>query len=589
MGISITIFLGSRDPNLIFSLNQCPTDCCLIDPEDVDKFIGALPAFLINETEDILAYTLNIFRQFAFPTYTFQVERASGKRKQLLDECQEKLDELLDQQLNEIVSRRLYRELFLHNSIINIVPASGGFHLSDIKIAKDAPVVIVLDDGFDTVEELKQIKDAVIIAPLLLTKSLRDKGVLTTIAVTNDPVLSDNPCKTELLVIDIVANPKLGLTKSQLIWTSSNSDLDLSHLIEGTLEDRINAYVTEDEFALYVAVELGAKTIFVSGDLDEKIEKRFHEKSHKTELKKMSDFPEQKRRRRTPLLLIDEHSRNLVPKRVLNEVYRSFENEVGTKDVFRALLWAAEYEAVVKLTNGWVDYFTINQVQIDLEKKKKLFLKLVEKVKASLKTGTSFYEDKYKKLVNSLPHACIKSDLDFELKVLLQSNPPFAKEIGQIRKKDFPKELRLEYVAKNKLDLYVRKSSGIFQYFGHDLEYIENKYDNEPVVNIIIIPGLMNAELQLLCLELLPGVPVVTMEPKSAHFAQVLHNIPLISIMGRAGIWLNGDVKDLADAYKNLISNRDVKPLILDPDPQNLRHDLTVLKKLMKIELKDSL
>ena len=584
MGLSVTIFIGSKDANLIFSLNQCQTDCCLVDPDDVDKFIGALPAFTIDEVDDILAYTLNIFRQFPFPSYSFQIERCSGERLKKLNECKDKLDKLLDEQLNQIVSRRIYREIFLHNSIVNIVPACGGFHLSDIKIAKNAPVVLVLDDSKETLDGLKKIKDAVSITPLLLTDSLRSKGFTSTIAVTNDPVISERKCKTELLVIDLVANPKLSLTKSQLVWTSSNSDLALSHLIEGSLEDKINAYVSEDEFALYVAVELGAKEIFIAGELEEEAIEKFNAEIKGVKLKALKDFPNQKKRGKDPLIVIDEHQRSLVPKRVLNDVYKTISQENGEKDIFRALIWASEYEAVIKLMNSWIDYSTINIVQEDLEKKKFSFLNLVEKSKETINRGTNIYPDKFRKLVNSLPHKSIKADKNFEIQALFESNPPFAKEVSMVLKRDFPKDLSLEYAAKNKLDLYVKKSSGTFQYFGHDLEYIESRYDNEAVVNIVIIPGLMNFELQQFCLEMLPGTPIVTMEPNPAHFAQLLDYVPMISMMGRSGIWLNGSVKDLAAAYKNLLENSDVKPLVLDPDPQNLRDDLTVLKKLMKLD-----
>ncbi|MCM8528999.1 MAG: hypothetical protein NE327_20925 [Lentisphaeraceae bacterium] len=584
MALSVTIFIGSKDPNLIFSLNQCQTDCCLVDPDDVDKFIGALPAFTIDETDAILAYTLNIFRQFPIPNYTFQLEYAKGERKKVLSDCKDKLEKLLDKQLNYLVSRRIYRELFLHNSIINLIPASGGFHLEDIKIAQKAPVVVVLDDSAESLKELEKIKDAVTIAPLLVAHGLISKSFMPTIAVTNDPVISENKCKTELLVIDIVANPKLARTKSQLVWTSSNSDLDLSHLIDGSLEDKINAYCSEEEFAVYVAEELGAKEIYIVGELDEEVSAGFESAFPKVKLLPFSKFPKQKKRSSEPLLLIDEHNRSLVPKRVLNEVYKAFDTENGDKDIFRALIWAAEYESVVKLMNGWIDYITINEVQKDLAKKKAAFLNLVDKVKQTIISGTNFAPDKFRKFLNTLPHKCIKTDVNFEIKALMESNPPFAKEVSQILKRNYPKDISLEYAAKNKLDLYVKKSSGVFQYFGHDLEYIEDKYDQLPVVNIIIIPGLMNFDLQQLCLELLPGVPVVTMEPKASHFAQVLNYIPMISIMGRSGIWLNGDVRDLSAAYKNLLENSDVKPLVLDPDPQNLRDDLTVLKKLMRVE-----
>ena len=543
MGLSVTIFLGSKDPNLIFSLNQCQTDCCLVDPNDIDKFIGALPAFTIDETDAILGYTLNIFRQFAFPNYSFEVEKSFGERRETLIKCKERLENLLDEQLNYIVSRRIYRELFLHNSIVNIIPASGGFHLSDIKIAKKAPVVLVLDDSPAIIKGLKKVKDAVSITPLYLADSLKAQGFTPTIAVTNDPVISENKCKTELLVIDLVANPKLSLTKSQLIWTSSNSDLDLSHLIEGSLEESINAYVSEEEFALYVAAELGAKDVYVAGELASDVSGKFIDVIKIVKLKGLKDFPSQKKRGNDPLVVIDEHDRSLVPKRVLNDVHRSIEKENGDKDIFRALIWAAEYESVIKLMNSWVDYYSINVVQEDLEKKKFAFQNLIEKAKLTLISGTSFSSDKFRKLVNSLPHKCIKSDNNFELKALMESNPPLAKEVSMVLKRDFPKDLRLEYSAKNKLDMYVKKSSGEFQYFGHDLDYVESRYDNELVVNIVIIPGLMNFELQQLCLELLPGTPVVTMEPNPQHFAQVLTQIPMISIMGRSGIWLNGSVK----------------------------------------------
>lgn len=584
MGLSVTIFLGSKDPNLIFSLNQCQTDCCLVDPDDIDKFVGALPAFTIDETDGILAYTLNIFRQFSFPNYSFEVEKSFGERREALVKCKERLEGLLDEQLNYIVSRRIYRELFLHNSIVNIIPASGGFHLSDIKIAKKAPVVLVLDDSPAILKSLTKVKDAVSITPLFLADSLKAQGFTPTIAVTNDPVISESKCKTELLVIDIVANPKLSLTKSQLIWTSSNSDLDLSHLIEGSLEESINAYVSEEEFALYVAAELGAKEVYVAGELASDVSEKFINETKAIKLKDLKGFPSQKSRGSDPLVVIDEHDRSLVPKRVLNDVHRSIEKENGDKDIFRALIWAAEYESVIKLMNSWVDYYSINVVQEDLEKKKFAFQNLVEKAKLTLISGTSFSSEKFRKLVNSLPHRCIKSDKSFELKALMESNPPFAKEVSMVLKRDFPKNLRLEYAAKNKLDMYVKKSSGEFRYFGHDLDYVESRYDNEMVVNIIIIPGLMNFELQQLCLELLPGTPVVTMEPNPQHFAQVLTQIPMVSIMGRSGIWLNGTVKELSEAYKNLLQNSDIKPLVLDPDPQNLRDDLTVLKKLMKLE-----
>ncbi|MCM8541655.1 MAG: hypothetical protein NE328_15405 [Lentisphaeraceae bacterium] len=584
MALSVTIFLGSRDPNLIFSLNQCQSDCCLIDPDNVDKFIGALPAFTMDETDAILAYTLNIFRQFPLPNYSFQVEHASGEREDLLSECKEKLEKLFDEQLNYLVSRRIYRELFLHNSIVNIVPASGGFHLEDIKIAKKAPVVVILDDSEESLKALSKIKDAVTIAPLLLAGSLKSRGFIPTIAVTNDPVISENKCKTELLVIDIVSNPKLARTKSQLVWTSSNSDLDLSHLIDGSLEEKVTAYCSEDEFALYVAVELGAKVIYVVGELDEDAEEKFKVDEKSIKLLPVSKFPSQKRRGNEPLLVIDEHNRSLVPKRVLNEVYKAIDSGNGDKDVFRALIWAAEYESVVKLMNGWIDYVTINDVQKDMLVKKQAFLNLVDKTKQTLLSGTNYSQIKYRKLLNTLPHKCIKVDIAFELKALMESNPPFATELSEVRKKDYPKEISVEYAAKYKLDLYVKKSSGVFQYFGHDLEYIEDKYDQKSIVNIVIIPGLMNFELQQFCLELLPGVPIVTMEPNTSHFAQVLNYIPMISIMGRSGIWLNGDVKDLSEAYKNLLQNSDIKALVLDPDPQNLRDDLTVLKKLMSVE-----
>ena len=582
MGISVTIFLGSKDPNLIYSLNQCQTDCCLIDPDDVDKFIGALPAFTMDQEKEILAYTLNIFRQFTFPTYQFHLESASYQRLKKLEKCQETLEKIIDEQLNYLVSRRYYRELFLHNSLVNLIPASGGYHLSDIKLAKNAPVIVITDTNPESFSEFGRIKDAVTIAPFLIVDDLKKNGVIPTIAVTNDPVISDHACKTELLIIDIVANPKLGLTKSQLIWTSSDSDLSLSHLIDGSLEEKIDAYVSEEEFALYVALELGAKEIFLAGDIDDDTRQRFEEKGD-GKLLEMVDFPVQQRRKSNPLLLIDEHERSLTPKRILNEVRSSIDKEKPQSDSYRALIWAAEYEATIKLTNGWVNYTTINQVQKDLQEKKKHFLNLVKKVKETFKAKTDFFDDKYKSLIRTLPHRCIKPDFDFELEALFQSNPNLAKAVGSVKKSDFPKDLKIEVSAKNKLDLYVKKSAGIFQYFGHGIEYIEDEYDNASVVNIIIIPGLMNAEMQLLCLEMFPGLPVVTMEPRAEHFAQVMKDVQLISMMGRAGIWLYGSVKELSDAFRNLLENKDVKPLVLDPDPQNLRDDLAVLKRLIRI------
>ena len=582
MGISVTIFLGSKDPNLIFSLNQCQTDCCLIDPDDVDKFIGALPAFTMSQLDEILGYTLNIFRQFTFPTYQFQIEKGTKQRVKKLEKCQEELEELIDEQLNHLVSRRYYRELFLHNSLINLIPASGGYHLSDIKLAKNAPVVVIVDDDPLSFTKFPRIKDAVTIAPFVIIDSLKAKGVMPTIAVTNDPVISDHACKTELLVIDIVANPKLGLTKSQLIWTSSDSDLSLSHLIDGSLEEKIDAYVSEEEFALYVALELGAKEIFLAGELQDNVRDRFEE-NNSALLMPMTEFPVQKRRRSNPLLVVDRHERDLTPKRILNEVNTSLEKERPQSDTYRALIWASEYEATMKLTNGWINYYTINQVQRDQQLKKKNFLNLVKKVKETFKVKAEFFEDKYKSLIKSLPHKCIQPDYDFELEVLFQSNPSLAEAVGGTKKSDYPKDLKIEVAAKNKLDMYVKKSAGVFQYFGHDLDYVESEYDNASTVNIIIIPGLMNAELQLLCLEMFPGLPIVTMEPRAEHFAQVLKEVSLVSVMGRSGIWLHGTVKELSEAYKNLLENQDVKPLILDSDPQNLRDDLAVLKRLLKI------
>jgi len=554
----------------------------LIDPDDVDKFIGALPAFTIDQEDDILAYTLNIFRQFTFPSYRFQLESCSTQRMKKLEKCQERLEEIIDEQLNYIVSRRFYREIFLHNSLVNLIPASGGYHLSDIKLAKNAPVVVILDDDPESFSEFGRIKDAVTIAPFLLVDSIKKNGILPTIAVTNDPVISDNACKTELLILDLVANPKLGMTKSQLIWTSSNSDLSLSHLIEGSLEEKIDAYVSEEEFALYVAVELGAKEIYIAGEFEQELEARVKVDTQ-VEFKRMKDFPVQKRRKSTPLLVIEEHQRSLIPKRILNEVRVSIEKERPQSDSYRALIWAAEFEATMKLTNGWVNYVTINQVQKDLQEKKKSFLGLVKKVKETIKTKAEYYEDKYKSLVKSLPDKCIQSDYEFELEVLYQSNPTLAKAVGLIKKSSYPKDIKVEVAAKNKLDLYVKKSAGVFKYFGHDVDYIESEYDNSDAVNIIVIPGLMNAEIQLLCLEMFPGLPIVTMEPRAEHFVQVIKEVPLVTIMGRSGIWLYGSVKELSEAFRNLLENRDVKPLVLDPDPQNLRDDLAVLKRLLKI------
>lgn len=585
MGISLTIFLGSKDPNLIFSLNQCQTDCCLIDPDDVEKFIGALPAFTMDQFEDILAYTLNIFRQFTFPGYVFQIEKATGARKEKLESCRERLDEILDKQLNWLVSRRYYRELFLHNSLVNIVPASGSYHLSDIKLANNVPVVVVVDDSVETVESLKKLKNAVTLAPLVLCKRLKDAGFTPNIAVTNDPVISDNKCTTELLVLDIVANPRLTFSNSQLVWTSSDSDLNLSHLIEGLLEEKIDAYVNENEFALYVAVELGARDIYLAGSVNSDVRDEFINKNKHVKIKSIAEFPVQKRKRSTPLIELDEHSRDLVPKRILNEVSLSLKKEKAESDIFQALIWSAEYEAVIKLMNGWINFHTINQVQESMEVKKAAFLSLIKMTKATLNTKTDYDKVKFKRLVNSLPHECVRSDYSFELKVLLQSNLILAQEMGKLTKKDMPKDLRLEYAAVNKLDLYIKKSAGTFQYFGYDMNYVEARYDKADSINIIIIPGMMNAELQLMCLEFLPGIPIATLEPRADHMSQVMQLIPVVSTMARSGIWLYGSVKELAEAFHNLLENSDIRPLVLDPDPQNLRDDLTVLKKMMKVDL----
>ena len=585
MSVSVKFFIGTADPALMSHLNQCTSPCCVIDPSDVSKFIGALPAFLAREEQRILDYALNFFKQDLFPSYAFQLENSVGKRLNALKRIKTKLKKQLSALLEELQQKRVYDEIHFVNSLYNLPHTKKGepFSLLENKFNKLSGTVILSEDQ-SVIGKVRSERDKLVVfCPLRFHKKCLDEGLRPDFITAKNPehlnIELDQRAVDIPVIAELTANPLCLNSVSKSFW------LTLSGLFPEfglSVEKESLRYCGGQEFSIFTALTTGIANLLLEEKLLTKVSKKIlkeysishkdHDHDISTRAKKVS--------LNKALELKSEEKPSVA--RNYNSLVKKIQEYNHESSEVRSILWSVEYESLAKITNGWIPYHLLNFPQKDMAEKVTFYMNLIQDLKGSTSKGRTRTVSLSRLDVVDKVSTPLMWNPECEIRSLMKSNLDFAKVLLEDETQKEPVNLQLNIEGKFQAGLRVI-GNDIKKYECPSGKYIQKKMDENLGANLIMVPGALDGRLQLLCKKLYPGIPVLTMEPNARHFHNLIRYVPLVSIMGHNGVWLNGKLEDLIFAYDNLVENKGVNMVVIDPDPHGLRWDLLMFKNMLKL------
>jgi len=291
-----------------------------------------------------------------------------------------------------------------------------------------------------------------------------------------------------------------------------------------------------------------------------------------------------------------DHTVKSFNKEFLREVYSSFNDEIVNEDaesaLFHVILKAAEYDSVLHQDNGVLEQRDLSSQAQFLESKKSSHLRVLDTIKRLVEDCDS--EKEYRVELRQLfPKSEILCDSAFEVQCLTDSNNQLAENVWKcIQNETFSPQLELFFQKKLQAQLRVVKEDGTYVAYSSLCDILSKPQTlimsavrEEPAFNSILIIGLMDAQVQLLCRQYFPNVIIITFEPNVSHLANVLRYIPLVSLVGKNSLWLDGSTEELKKSYIEFSEKSEVKLLLVDADPECLRDDLTDIKNAINYQL----
>ena len=585
MSVSVKFFIGTADPSLMILLNQCTSPCCVIDPSDVSKFIGALPAFLAKEEDRILDYSLNFFKQDLFPSYAFHIENSVGKRLKALKKIKSRLTKMFDAQLEDLKLKRDFGEIHFVNSMYNLPHTKTGepFSLLEGKFKRQSGTVILSDDPSVIGKVRSEKEKLVIFCPLRFHKKCLDAGLRPDFITAKNPehlnIEIDSRAKDIPVIAELTANPLCLNSVKRSYWVTLSGLFPEFGL---SIEKEDLRYCGGQEFSIFVALTTGIKNLLLEEKLLTAASKKLlkdYEISHKDHDHDIST-PVKKNVLSKALELSSEEKQSVA--RNYNALVKKIREYNHDSIEVRAILWSVEYESLVKVTNGWIPYHLLNFPQRDMNDKVNLYLNLIQDLKGSATKGRTKTVSLARLEVVDKVSSPMMWNPECEIRSLMKSNLEFAKVLLEDETQKEPVNLQINLEGKFLAGLRV-VGNDIKKYECPSEKYVQKKMDDNLRANLIMIPGALDGRLQQMCKKLYPGTPVLTMEPNARHFFNLIKHVPLVSMMGHNGVWLNGKIEELIYAYENLVENDGVNMVVIDPDPHGLRWDLLMFKNMLML------
>ncbi|MCH2208062.1 MAG: hypothetical protein MK132_19620 [Lentisphaerales bacterium] len=578
-------------------LNLCETACCLVDPDDISKYEGYLPAFLTEEKSRILQFSKNIFTQSSDPSFDFIIdERTSDAPK--YEQFKAEISKELIAQITDIQDKRFYQEIELQNALINFPSMLLGRKVCELEAqTKDKRSLVLctldLSEGFLHKIQLKR-EQFVLIAPLGVAESLKKFSTVPDFWVcsTSDKVLTG--IQKEVLLIPVVADvtslPGAVKDFDDVFWSSSPNflSLDEEHVELVDFKSQWSRGRDTRLLALSVALHLGCSEVMVYSDgskdfkeqaekflqsCDEEIEFSFLSASDDIDVEGKINFT----------LTLKDIDPDI--KKALDFV-GTVEEDIGQEregEILHSVLRACDYDALVKMRNGFINYDLINYQEVDLDKKKSYFLSLIRELRKLLNQN-DITEYEYRQQVSKkFSGQELFWDFDFEVRVLAHANPRLAMALAKCANKGFTgNDLRFSFTHKFKVDVEFKSEDNWKSYTAPCLEFLDEMTDEVNGRGILIVPGILDGQVQLQLLEMFEDIPIVTLVNRSEDLAELLKYVPLVSMLGRRGLWIHGNDNELAMAYKTLIASEHVQPLLVDLDPGSEFLHISHLKKLIE-------
>jgi hypothetical protein len=599
MGISLTVFIGARDPLLMAKLNSCQTACCLVDPDDISEYEGYLPAFLGADKERILQFSKNIFMQSQDPGFVFEIDESRSSRE-VYEEIRMDLTFALNEQLELIEEARLYQEIELQNALINFPSMLMGRKVSDLKKYLQAKTGFVLWDeeiSKSVQEKLNDVKGQVlVVAAVSSIKELSRCSVMPDVLV----LTGSEKCETEdleeffgvPLVADVASRPGLVKNFEKVYWSSCPHflELDKQHVEFVDFESQWSEGRDARLLGLSVALHLVSHSIFINTQfnagfelLSENLLKEVRGDQELIYLDTAKDISIKAGELKESLSLGEVCENVSAAIEFISTMEKDIDSEYEG-EVLHSVLRACDHDNLIKMGNGFINYGLINYQESDLTKKKSYFLSVVRELKEILQQeGLSEYQ--YRQQVSEIFSGReLFWDFDFEVKVLAHSNPRLSLALDRCHRDPFESEfVRYSFAHKFKVDLELKKNGAWLPYRSQSVEIDEWEERSIEENGIIIVAGLLDGQLQLDLLELYPEVPIVTLVNEPKYMAELLKYVPLVSLLGRRGLWVHGTDEELSVAYKTLLAADHVQPIIIDPDPDETCYYITEFKKYLGI------
>ncbi|MCM8535193.1 MAG: hypothetical protein NE334_04600 [Lentisphaeraceae bacterium] len=598
MGVCLTIFVGAKDPLLMGKLNTCQTACCLVDPEDISEYKGYLPTFLCHERERVLQFSKNIFTQSSDPGFEFVIDSLRDG----MDEYEKFKNEIsidLEKQIEEIEDQRLYQEIELQNALINFPSMLLGRKVSELaNIAEGKTAFVLWDNDLNVsfINQLKELRDKVmLIAPANAYDRLKDHGVTPDLLVASGTATCPKNFKYDTtglpLIADVTTSPALVQGFVDVLWSICPNFLDLEkeHVEFIDFESRWSSGRDSRLLALSVAAHFGCKEVILNCE-----DQQEFEYSVRSLLEALDNIPK--------LTFLEDDSKlsmtstpytfsfslaDITPD--INsalDFISTVEKDICEEkesEILRSVLRACDFDALIKMSNGFFNYGLINYQEKDLSKKKEYFLSLTKSLKDVLSKKDlteKDYREEVTKLFEGKEHFW---DFDFELKVLAHANPRLSLTLDNIKKEETVNDgIRYNYNHKFKVSVDVQKDSKWETYEAPILDFDDEALDGIEERGLVIVPGLLDGQVQLQLMNMYPDLPIVTLINKPEYMVDLLNYLPLVSIMGRNGLWIHGSDEELAQAYKTLLCSEHVEPVIVDPDPENKFKHLESFKEVLE-------
>ena len=593
MGTTLTIFIGSKDPMLMAKLNMCDTACCLVDTDDISKYEGYLPAFLTEDKARILQFSKNIFNQSSDPGFGFVLDDSFPENAEY-KLFKETISKDLDTQIGDIKAKRLYQEIELQNSLINFPSMLLGRKVSELKNQVSGKRALVLCDNLiegEFFQKIRQNNDQyILIAPLDLLAALEATEIkvdfLVCTSIDKVPLQLNKASLGISVIADVTSQPGAIKDFKNVFWSSSPNFLLLEKEHEKLVDLESQWSVGRDSrlLAISVAKHLGCEEILLysnNKEFDKTVEDFRESQAKELKIKFLKSDDDLNS---TETINFTLSLKELEPEisRAL-EFVRAIEDDIDKEkegEVLHSVLRACDYDALVKMRNGFVNYGLINYQESDLTKKKSYFLSLTRELRKLLQQkGLSEY-DYRQEVSNKFTGKELFWDFEFELKVLAYANPRLAMDLQAFQGRPYiHDDIKYSFNHKFSVDLNYKRN-GKWQSYSHpNLGFVDDFIEPLEDTGILIVPGVLDGKVQLELFEMYEDIPIVTLVNRPEDLAEILNHVPLISILGRRGLWIHGSDTELAIAYKSLISSDHMEPLLIDIDPEGVFKHISDLKK----------